>query len=180
MHGGRDRGFGRIAIGINERAIVFGMLGHEVDEELETGAAATSDLDVLRRLDQGLHFAQLCVELHDINLLYTVLEEAVDGGVEVLEIVLRDACTAIHTDNHSCQQLIARNTVHSADILSAHGLYIIASNQKFCLVTIDINCYRPSSTTSAENQFFNRKVRLNAVDIQIRIVEQFYQRDLTI
>ena len=87
-HAGGDPGLFGIAVGIDEGTVVFGMLGHKVDEGLETGAATAGDLDVLRRFEQCLHFAQLCVELHDINLLYTVLEEAVDGGVEILEIVL--------------------------------------------------------------------------------------------
>ena len=56
-HRGGDLGGLGIAIGIDERAIVFGMLGHEVDEGLETGAATAGDLDVFRCFEQCLHFA---------------------------------------------------------------------------------------------------------------------------
>ena len=85
-HGGWNLGVVGIAIGIDERAIVFGMLGHEVDEGLKTGAATSGDLDILGGFEQRLHLAQFHIELHHINLLDAVLEEAVDGGVEVSEV----------------------------------------------------------------------------------------------
>ena len=83
MHGGGDVRLWRIAIGIDERTIVFGMLGHKVDEGLKTGAATPGDLDVFRRFEQCLYFAQFYVKLHDIDLLDAVFKEAVDGGVDV-------------------------------------------------------------------------------------------------
>ena len=75
------------------------MLGHEVDEGLEASAATSFDLDVLRGFEERLHFAQIDVKLHDVDLFDAVFEETVDGGVEVLEVILSDAAAAIHTDN---------------------------------------------------------------------------------
>ena len=46
-HVGRYLWLCRIAIGIDERAIVFGMTGHEVDEGLKRCTAASDDLDGL-------------------------------------------------------------------------------------------------------------------------------------
>ena len=62
------------------------MLGHEVDEGLETGAATSFDLDVLRGFEERLHFAQIDVKLHDVDLGDAVFEETVDGGVEVCRV----------------------------------------------------------------------------------------------
>ena len=85
-HANGNLGLRRIAIGIDERTIVFGMLGHEVDEGLETGAATSFDLDVLRGFEERLHFAQIDVKPHDVDLFDAVFEETVDGGVEVCRV----------------------------------------------------------------------------------------------
>ena len=76
-----------IAIGVYKRTVVFGMLGHEIDKGLETCAATSGHLYFLRRFEQCLYLAQICVELHDVYLLYSILEEAIDGGVEILEVI---------------------------------------------------------------------------------------------
>ena len=88
MHHSGDFRLGCIAIRIYEGTVVFGMLGDEVDEGLKTGSAPTNDLDLFRGFEQGLHFAQFCVELYDVDLLYTVFEETVDGRVEILEVIV--------------------------------------------------------------------------------------------
>ena len=80
-HGGGDVGWGCIAVGVDKGTVVFGMLGHEIDEGLKTGAATTAYLDVFGCFDQSLYLAQFYVELYHINLLDAVSEKAVDGGV---------------------------------------------------------------------------------------------------
>ena len=95
------------------------MFGHEVDEGLETGAAATFDLDVFRCFEQCLHFAQFRVELHDVNLLDAVFKESVDGGIEVTEVFLGDAATAIDTDEQPCGEIVA--TAHGIETKAAVG-----------------------------------------------------------
>ena len=103
-----------MAICINEGTIVFGMVGHKVDEGLETCAATSGNLDVFRGFEQCLHFAQFSVELYDINLLDAVLEEAVDGGVEVPEVIFRDASATVHPDNHvRCEVVAASHGVEA-------------------------------------------------------------------
>ena len=121
-HGGGNLGFVGIAIGIDERAIVFGMLGHEVDEGLKTGAATSGDLNLFGGFEQGLHFAQFYIELHHIYLLDAVFEKAVDGGVEVLEIFIRDARTTVHTDDHARAEIVtAAHGIVAKAAIGAHA-----------------------------------------------------------
>ena len=97
------------------------MLGHEVDEGLETGAATSFDLDVLRGFEERLHFAQIDVKLHDVDLFDAVFEETVDGGVEVLEVILSDAATAIHTNDQPCGEIVA--TAHGVEAKATVGAH---------------------------------------------------------
>ena len=47
VHIGRYEWLWGKAIGVNKSPVIFGMVGHEVDERLETGAATSGYLDVL-------------------------------------------------------------------------------------------------------------------------------------
>ena len=77
-----------ISIGVNDGTIVFRMFGYEIDERLEVGTPAPLDLDIFGCLGKGYYLTHRSVELHNIDLLNAILEEAVDGGIKVLQIFL--------------------------------------------------------------------------------------------
>ena len=111
---GRDLGRNCISVRENDEAVVFRMFGHVIDDGLEIGSSPAIDLDLAPGFRKGQRFAQLGVKGHDIDLLHTIFEKAVDGGKEILQVFLRNGTA--HIDRY---QIIGPQLPDAAHILEA-------------------------------------------------------------
>lgn len=120
-HCGGDGGLRRVAIGVDEGTVVLSVSGNKVDERLEASASSALDLDVVGGFGDAGDFAELRVELNNVNLLDAVLEEAVDCGVEVREILACDASADVDADDETRGEVVT--TAHGFEARATIGTH---------------------------------------------------------
>ena len=111
-------GGGSVAVGQEDEAVVLLVLVVEVDGGLEIGAAATDDTDTVGRLleQQGLFGGDFAIKLDDLDALDALLEEAVDDGEELADVLV----------GHTAAHVNGNEQARAVGILAAHGVEAVA------------------------------------------------------
>ena len=85
----------RIAVCHDDDSIIAFCLLGIVDDTLEISATSAKYLNLSRSLLDALHFSCHAIELHDIDVLDTIMEEAIDDRIEMCKAIAVDR-TADH------------------------------------------------------------------------------------
>lgn len=111
-------GLGGVAIGEEDQAVILLVFVVEVDGRLEVGAASTGDADAAGGLLElhGFVGGDVAVKLDDVDLLDTLLEEAVDDSEKFADILVGDTAADVHSDQQAS----------AVGILAAHGIEAVA------------------------------------------------------
>ena len=96
-------GGGGVAVGEEHQPVILLVLVIEVDGRLEIGAAASDDADTVGRLLEGygLLGGDFAVKLNDFDAFDALLEEAVDDGEELLDVLVGDTAADIDGDQQT-------------------------------------------------------------------------------